>query len=159
MIVRTQVPQDLSQAEVPQTGASSILSSSISNEIADTSAKGLATEVHDCTENSTRETTRPKYLEPTEFQKLSAETGLVLIGAAGVNLDDAESVIFFSDTNRIADQNPIVIPLKRVVRIELLKDTLIQNTPLNLPSLWLVRLHLSRTETSQKARLDTVFEH
>lgn len=108
---------------------------------------------------STGTASEPKLdMTSADFVKLSSDTGLLLVGAAGANPNDPYTLQFFPDASTAGSTEPTFVPKSRVERVELLQRSPVQNTPLNMPSLWLVRLHLSPTVTTEKARLDTVFE-
>jgi hypothetical protein len=96
-------------------------------------------------------------LSSEEFRRVSASHGLILDGAAGANLESMHSLIFFADLDSLGSKPPTSLPVERIKRIQLVEDEPISNTPLNLPSLWRVRIELEPT-ASKNAFLETVFE-
>lgn len=99
----------------------------------------------------------PRRLSSDEFKRLSSQHALILEGAAGANLENVHSLIFFENMDQIESKSATMIPVDRIRSIEILSDAPVANTPLNLSSLWRVRIELAPT-VGKKARLDTVFE-
>jgi len=97
------------------------------------------------------------FSDPKKFFELSVQSGLTMRGVAGANANNPRQLIFFTDSQRIVPEEMIEIPMWRVLSLELLKETPLENTPLNYPSLWEVKIHLCPTE-GRKEELNTIFE-
>ena len=93
-----------------------------------------------------------------QFFELSQNTGVSLHGVAGANLNNTQELLFFPNAQDLGPEQAVVVPMRRVRGIEVLSDVPEENTPLEFPSLWSVRIHLHPTEAARKEELFTVFE-
>ncbi|MEM7477281.1 MAG: hypothetical protein AAF483_20035 [Planctomycetota bacterium] len=95
---------------------------------------------------------------PEDFFQLSQNAGTRLKGVACANLKNVAELLFFDSEESLEQSRAQVVPIRRIKSVELHSDLPIENSPLELPSMWRITIHLHPKEAAREEMIVTVFE-